>query len=205
MTFRSISLRATALFVLALAHPAMADERGTVTMVPADCVPYWRGADTATPEWNSVLSLAGCLQDASIEAIGDRDDLPAFIDRLASRLIPSLALYATAVQDGPDPVKLRAVYQIGLAEVSFIVRARRSIASPALRPRLEELLEPSAAIAILAFAAVVHVAAEDPSMASDPVTRFMVRDAYQRLEQMVEAWPEVTTDTIRLATPTLRR
>lgn len=178
-------LRIVVAMVLVLAQPAFAElGPGSVVMVPAECMPYWKPAPSASPDWDRMLSLAACIQDASFETIEDASELPAFIDRLADRLLPSLSLYTMAAQSGPGPVKLRAVYLIGMTELSLIQRARKSVHTPALRREVDELLEPSVVVALLAFASVVHVAAADPEMAPDAPSQYMVRHARELLEQM---------------------
>ncbi|MGE0395327.1 MAG: hypothetical protein AB7T06_01270 [Kofleriaceae bacterium] len=203
LTFRR--LRIAIALVLVLAQPALAElSPGGVVMVPSECLPYWNPPHSAATDWNRMLSLAACIQDTSVETIEDAAELPAFVDRLAERLLPSLSLYAMAAQSGPGPVKLRAVYQIGMAELSLIQRARQSVHTPALRRDLAELLEPSAIVAMLAFAAVVHVATLDPAVAPDAPSKYMVRHARELLEQMAPDWGEVTTEGVRLAEPSTR-
>lgn len=185
-----------------LASPALADEAApTVVMIPANCLGYWVPQRALSTNWDRMLSLAACIQDTSVEAIDDAADLPGLVDRLGSRLLPSLSLYATAVQNGPGPVRLRAIYQIGMAEVSLMIRARASVRSPEQRARLVELLEPNAVVALLAFAAVVQVAHHDPTMAPDAVTRFMVSNSRELLEQLATDWGTVDFDGVQLASP----
>ena len=195
-------IRIALAFLVALVQPAFADIEApsTITMVPTECIAYWRAPGETATDWNRVLSFAACIQDASVEAVADAAMLPALVDRFAERLLPSLTLYASAAQNGPGPIKLRAVYQIGMAELDLMVRARLSI-TPALRPELEKLLAPSAAVALLSFSIIDQVVTEDPTLAPDGVTAYMVRRARELLVELRRAWPEIPVH-IQLATAT---
>lgn len=189
-------------FLVAIAEPALADidAPSTLTLVPAPCLAYWRVPGATATDWNRVLSFAACIQDASVEAVDDAAQVPVLVDRFAERLLPSLTLYASAAQNGPGPIKIRAVYQIGMAEMSLMIRARLSI-TPALRPELEKVLVPSAAVALLSFSIIDQVVTEDPTLAPDAVTAYMVRNARELLVQLRRDWPEIPLQ-IQLATST---
>ena len=163
------------------------------TVVPAECEPYATiPADAGdVMGWNHLLSLATCLQDASIVRVERPDELPELVDVLSSALAPSLRVDLYALEYGTDAVKIRAAYQIGMAHVALITRARSSLVAPDavrssetsaaayldLHAQLESLLEPARRTARIAFAAIDHAAAENPDVMNDPVTANMVRSA----------------------------
>ena len=171
---------------LALASPrtAAAQEPGELQLVviPSECTPYLvvPGGARTPMYWNQLLSFAACIQDASIAQIETGADLRAALEELESRLIPSLELYVKAADGGPGDVQLRAAYQVAMTYVALMVRARASIAQvPRLRTRLESELEPVKRAALAVFELVDRVAGEDPAIARDPVTAYMVRSARQ--------------------------
>jgi hypothetical protein len=173
----------------------------SVEMIPVECRTYaWIPADARDDvlAWNQLLSLATCLQDGSIATVTDPDQLEAMVDHDTRALEVPMMIYAGAIEHGPPSVQLRAVYQIAMAQVSLIARARSSIVAPddlatnpeaALRYRelhaqLEPLLDRPLRLAWVAFAAIDQVATRDPTIATDPVTKNMVRSARAMLEVM---------------------
>lgn len=178
-------------------------------LLPPECMPY-----SAAPvdiesvaTWNQVLSFAACVQDVSMESIDDPDQLPALMAGFELALVPTVALYVSALQYGPAAIQLRAAFQIGMVHVAMITRARASLAGSLdrstnraaaaryreLQQRLEPLLEDSARLAWALFAMIDRVAADDPSVASDEVTRNMVR-ASRELERTLR-WSVATPET----------
>lgn len=202
--------------VLGAAGLASADERnpvGTtsnagsshevfaVETIPVECRIYtWIPEDARDDvlAWNELLSLAACLQDGSISTVTDPDQLEAMVDQYTRALEIPMMVYTGAIEQDSRSVQLRAAYQIAMAHVSLIVRARSSIVGPddlatnpeaALRYRelhaqLEPLLARSVRIARVALAAIDRAATRDPTIATDPVTKSMVRSARAILEAM---------------------
>ena len=169
--------------------------------LPMECRRYaWVPADARDDAlaWNQLLSLAACLQDASITPIADPDELPAVFDAYTRALEVPMMIYLSAVESAPGPIQLRAAYQIAMLHVTLIVRMRRSIVAPAdvttdpdairrdreLHADVEELLAPSARIAWRSFALIDRAVDEDPTFAPDPVTQNMVRSARAMLQIM---------------------
>jgi hypothetical protein len=191
---------------VALAFPALAraDEGSgaQVVLVSADCGQFWSypGGDDSPAAWDAVISLASCIQDRRVRVVAGADDLGALVAELREALAPSLELYATAIADGPAPVKLRAAYHVGLAQVAMMTRARTSLASSDLRTSLEPLLEPHAELAYYIFTTIHRAAADDPSLARDVVTQYMVRSAGQLAGALRHRWRTPPGDDVpRLA------
>lgn len=163
------------------------------TVVSDDCQAYATiPADAGDVlGWNHLLSLATCLQVASIPRAPASEDLAALVANLDNALAPSATLNLYAIQYGPATVKLRAAYQIGMAYVALMTRARITLVAPPeaavdaaaakryveRHAELEVRLESARHAARLAFAAIDQVAAEAPRIARDPVTAGMVRSA----------------------------
>jgi hypothetical protein len=166
------------------------------TEIPERCtayVPTEQDADVVV--WNKALSFAGCVQDATVFEISDADELRPMLVEMTRVLAPTLALYLSIIQYGPEPVQVRAAYQIGMMYIGLVTRARSSIVladdwatdSKAARDyrelhdSLEPLLQPSIHTARLVFGMIDRVATENPSIAPDPVTKQMVRSARSML------------------------
>jgi len=186
--------------VAAADDPEDAEDSYAVAAIPAECLPFLAIGDGASAEraWGALLSMAACVQDASVAEVRDPAELAAMVATFARRLQPAMVLYLQAVQRAPEPYPLRAVYQIGLAHVALMVRARSSIVVSAdlrpnrrdrkLRADLESLLAPAAKVAWVAFAAIDQAVAEDPELAPDVVTANMVRDARVQLRLLAHDW-----------------
>lgn len=174
-----------------LALPLLA---GAVTTVPDECRTYTsRLADDREHAfaWNQLLSLAACIQDASIARVDDESELAPMLDGLVTELETSVMVYVAAMESGPRPVQLRAAYQLAMLCVNTMVRARSAIVAPpdlhanpaaearfhALHAELEAQLEPLARSARRAFLLIDRQATRDPSVAPDAVTRHMVASA----------------------------
>lgn len=189
-----------------LSRAALADDdrRMRYEMVPDECMPFWliSGGPDSPMAWNQALSFGACIQDASVERISRLDELAGLADRLQDALDPALHIYSQMLVRGPGPVKLRAAFQIGMAEVSLMTRARSSIVPPAdlatssaamtrygkLHEALEGQLREQARLAWIAFTIVERAAADDPAMAPDEVTRNMVRAARVMARQLAKSW-----------------
>jgi hypothetical protein len=186
-------MRAILVTLLGIVHIARAEPAMTLRDVPDACRAFTRAPADPRAAWNQVLSLAGCTADNSTVTIIDPDDLPVALDTLASRLEPSLAIYVWAVQNAPDPIKIRAAYQIGLSEVALAVRARRSIVLPpnvtaerfaVLHARIEPMIANAIAVGAAAFSVIDDIAQRNPELIDDPVLRFVVADARRQLRDM---------------------
>ncbi|HSD90332.1 MAG TPA: hypothetical protein VLB44_22540 [Kofleriaceae bacterium] len=164
----------------------------TATEIPDKCkvyVPTEKDADVVI--WSKALSFAGCVQDATVFEVSDPDELRPMLLELTRALAPTLALYLSIIQYGPEPVQVRAAYQIGMMYVALVTRARSSIvladgemSDPEavreyrdLHDSLEPMLQRPIHTARLVFIMVDRVARENPSIAPDPVTKQMVRSA----------------------------
>jgi len=162
------------------------------TEIPAECtvyVPTEQDADVVI--WNKALSFAGCVQDSTVFEVSDADELRPMLVELTRALAPTLALYLSIIQYGPEPVQLRAAYQIGMMYIALVTRARSSIVladdwmtDPTamreyreLHDSLEPMLKPALHTARIVFGTIDRVATENPSIASDPVTKQMLRSA----------------------------
>lgn len=179
-------------------------------VVPARCARYVIVPEDAAEDsmlaWNQGLSLAGCAQDSSIPTVRDADSLAAMIAEMKQRATPSVLIYLDVLQHAPAEAQLRAAYQIGLVEVSLVVRARTAIAQAddargELHARLEPMLEPAQQIARLCFYAIVRAAAEDPTVISNEVDRGIVATSRELLRQLGMPKTEQEDVTPRLASP----
>jgi len=183
------------LLVLALltaAAPVFADDH-VIDVDDERCAAYVPNElDESMRAWDQVLSFAACIQDSTVAKIGEDEDPSVTVAMLAHRLSPAIALYFASIQHGPSWVQLRAAYEIGLAHVTLVTRARASLPSSASveqRERLEAAVAQYAETAWMVFAAIDRAARQDPAMAPDPVTRFMVLDARRMLGVLAEHAP----------------
>jgi hypothetical protein len=188
----------------AIAEP-MGEDRDP--SMPAECriFGYVPGGNSSPAGWNQVLSLAACVQDSGREDFDDPDDAAGYVARLRDKLAPVIVLYLAAVESGPGPIQVRAVYQLGMAHLALMVRARSSIVTPpnpggssraalhyrALHNALEPNLERTAAIALVSFLAVDQAATVDPSLEADAVTSYVVRDARAQAILLRKSWPDI--------------
>jgi hypothetical protein len=168
------------------AVPARADvsDIPQLVVIPSDCVPFLQtsGGRESTGWWRHLLSLAACMQDATIGRIDSPAQLAPVVEELKGALVPSLRVYLFILEAGPDSLRLHALYQIGLAQVSLLVRARSSIVGSSdryreLHAQLEPMLEEISYIAWLSFASVVRTARENPSLVDDQIARNLVNHA----------------------------
>jgi hypothetical protein len=195
----------TVLVLLVAAAPAFADDDDDVLdFSDQRCAAYVPAKlDQSTRAWNQVLSFAGCMQDNAIARFDTGDDLADGVATLAKQLAPAMALYFAAIQHGPSWVQLRAAYEIGMAHVALVTRARSSIPVPAdlrtnpaaarryreLHDRLEPAIEQYDQTAWLVFSAIDRAAKSDPRLASDPVTRYMVATSRRMLVVLADHAP----------------
>ena len=196
---RRIGLVACAL--VCVSGSARADESRRFVITPVECASYYELRGHSPQDWNSWLSFAACAQDASVGEIAAVDQLPGLVEDLQASLVPTLELYLAAVQRGPGPVKIRASFQMAMAQVALITRARSSIKAPArwtdsratvrferLHAELEPLLEESALLAWRLMWAIDRTVTETPALAPDPVTRHMARMARDIAAELGESW-----------------
>ncbi len=174
LTLRIITLALHALFGSGAGAPLAVHD------LPEQCRPF-----AATPAdvrddtfgWNQLLSLASCLQDNTIIPITDEDEVELIVDRYHALLYVPMLIYVGVLENAPGPVQLHAAYHVGMAYLTMVIRARRSVTSPALRAKLEPLVEPELRLAAVTFAVIDRVADEDPSLVADEVARNEVRSA----------------------------
>jgi hypothetical protein len=188
-----ICMMTTLCVLLASTPPALADDYDAdlqFQVVPGECMQFRSlpGSPSSPLYWDVMLSYAACIQDRSIHRIDQAEELETFVEQLHTALGPSLQYYAIAIEDGPTPIKLRAAYAIAVAQVALMTRARASLAAPQLRDRLEQLLEPHAQLAHLLFTAIYQEAAENPALAPDPVTRYVVRSSRTFAIELRKRW-----------------
>lgn len=178
-------------FVLAAA-PAFADE-SVIDVEDQRCAAYVPAElDESMRAWDQVLSFAACIQDSSVGRIGEDEDPSVTVATLVHKLSPAMALYFASIQHGPSWVQVRAAYEIGLAHVALLTRARASLPSSAgaeQRERLEAAVARYAETAWMVFAAIDRAARQDTAMATDPVTRYMVSDSRHMLDVLSEHAP----------------
>jgi hypothetical protein len=185
--------------ILAFAPAAIADEAAApsqIIVIPVECMEFWRipGGSSSPVAWDALLSFAACIQDTTINHVDRADQLEALVEQLQAGLEPSLQFYGAALSEGPGPTKLRAAYFAALGQIALITRARASISSPALRERLDALLEPHAKLAYTMFTSIGRTVADDPRLAPDAVSRYMVRSSRNLADSLCNSWPvEVTT------------
>lgn len=162
-----------------------------VDVLSAECLQYAPPSQLGHPlYWDLRLSLAACVQDASVLPIDSPLDVEPMISELTLRLGPAMMVWRDALDRGPPVVQLRAAFHIGLATVAMMTRARRALGAPpqfskvdaaererVLRVRLEPYLTPSKQVAFAAFSLIDSIAREAPEFELDPVHRSMVRAA----------------------------
>lgn len=178
LTLRIITLALRALFA------SGADVPLAVGDLPEACRPF-----AATPAdvrddtfgWNQLLSLASCLQDTTLTYATTEDEVELMVDRYHEALYAPMLIYVGVLENAPGPVQLHAAYHVGTTYLNMAVRARRSVTSPALRAKLEPLLQPSLQLAAVTFGVIDRVADEDPSLVVDEVGRNEVRAAREYL------------------------
>lgn len=179
-------MRAVISVVACLAATATARAEADVpaSEIPPECIAYVSADGSEEALWGQVLSLAACVQDATVASITTSEQLRPTLESLAQALGPSTMLYVYAVENGPESVQLRATYQIGMAFVGLAIRARASIRFPPLRAELEPLLEPVTRTARIAFTLIDRAVRNDPTLESDVVASYMIRDARLKLAQL---------------------
>jgi hypothetical protein len=185
---------------LAAAAPADLQARcATFTEVPADARDDVLG-------WNQALSLAACVQDNAIPEITSEDDFEDLVATMFQRLQPVVVIYATALREGPEEIRMRAAYQMGMLFVTTATRARSSIrVAPgpdairrnlALHGKLEPLLAPVIRTAQTIFEAIDEEAKNSPGLESDPVIGGMIRTARAMRGSTCEPAQDLEPDTL---------
>lgn len=163
-----------------------------LVVIRAECLPYFTlpTEQMSIAAWNDALSFAACAQDASTYRVTSTDDLSELVGRMQEALTPSLEIYADAIQRAPGAYKLRAAFQIGMAELGLVTRARASIppGHAAVHAALEPLLRPQAKLAWLSFSVVANAASDDPSLVPDAVTQYMARTAREHARLLGTSW-----------------
>lgn len=201
LTRRDAAMALVACALVWVSGTASANEARRFVITPVECAPYYELRGHSPQDWNGWLSFAACAQDASVSEIDDVAQLPGLVEDLQASLVPTLELYLAAVQRGPGPVKIRASFQMAMAQVALITRARSSIKVPALwtdphaavrferlHAELEPLLEESALLAWRLMWAIDRIVTETPALAPDPVTRHMARMARELAAELGESW-----------------
>jgi hypothetical protein len=135
------------------------------------------------------LSFAACLLDTSVARIDEPKALPGMVEELTNMSSPAMMVYLVALEHAPPALQLRVAYQLGVANVALLTRARSSIAAPKpelaahpryskLRGMLEPLLVPVSRRAAASFVLVDKIARDMPELADDPVAAYMIRSAH---------------------------
>ena len=186
------------------AAPSEPDERDDdepVILIPAECMQYRTAAETGAGDamWTSMLSLAGCVQDASLYRVGDVELVPVMVDEMETAVAPSFRVYLGVLEHAPEHLRLRAAYALALGEVALMTRARTSLQEPALRANLEQLLDPHAQLAFVVFSAIDEVARDAPESVTDPVDREIIRSSRQHAAALRGRWPERTAEALSSA------
>lgn len=175
------------------AAPAFADDDDVIDVDDQRCAAYVPAElDESMRAWDQVLSFTACIQDSSVGRIAEDEDPSVTVAFLAHKLSPAMALYYASIQNGPSWVQVRAAYEIGLAHVTLVVRARASLnpgASAEQHARLEAAVARYAQTAWMVFAAIDRAAHQDTTLSSDPVTRYMVESSRQMLDVLSEHAP----------------
>lgn len=176
-----------------VAAPAFADDEDVIDVEDQRCAAYVpKELDESMRAWDQVLSFAACIQDSTVGHIAEDEDPSVTVALLAHKLSPAMALYFASIQHGPSWVQVRAAYEIGMAHVALVTRARASLPSSASveqRERLEAAVARYGETAWMVFAAIDRAARQDPAMSADPVTRYMVSDAHRMLDVLGEHAP----------------
>jgi hypothetical protein len=181
---------------LSLIGVARADESREppgFVVIPPDCLQFWSmpGGIDSPASWNQVLSFGACIQDATVMHVDRVDQLADMVNELDLSLAPAIEIYASAVEQGPEHVQVRAALQIAMAEVAMIVRARSSIAAPSnpaidrpaaaryreLHARLEPMLARTARLTCFLIARIDQEVTREPSLAADAVTQGILASA----------------------------
>lgn len=208
-----MSFLRTALAVVSLAAPlARADVPApqhvepvaAYGVLPTACRPFtvrYADARDETFRWNQRLSLAGCLQDASMATVANADELAALLDELNERLVPAMLVDLEVLEHAPTAVQAGAAFEVAMANVSLIVRMRASIVRPdsPLHATVEDLLDHAKRTAWLSFALIDRAATAFPSIAADPVGAYEVRYARSYLAELprppaLEVHPALSLD-----------
>ncbi len=166
-----------------------AQERATVSPACKQFFDVPAGSTSDLLRWDQRLSLAGCRPLVAPAAVSDPAKFPALITALETSAAPSLAAYRDAIDRGPAEIKIAAAYDLGMAYVNLMVRARNAVRVAdtggmyggttygnrgqtyldrlhALHATLEQLLSGERAAALAAFDDVARLADENPAAAT---------------------------------------
>jgi hypothetical protein len=157
--------------------------------VPAACRPFTTRVPDARDDtfaWNQQLSLAACVQDTSKATVSDAEQADALFQELGSRLMPTMRFDIDVLRHAPLPFRIRAAYQLAMANVSLVVRMRSAVADPGspLHAYVESLVDAPQRTAWLAAALIVQTASRTPELVADPVTAYQVQAAGALLEHV---------------------
>jgi hypothetical protein len=168
--------------------------------VPFECIQFLLapGGSVSPLAWDAHLSFAACIQDASVYRVDRADEIEPLVEHLQTAMDPALQFYVAAIERGPGPTRVRAAYYIALGQVALITRARVSVISPPLREPLEAALEPHAKLAYMICIGIERAVANDPDLAPDVVTRYMVRSAHELAAALRQRWRIPGSDDKRL-------
>jgi len=180
----------------ALAEPERAPHELVVfdpSVTPDECHVYAAIPEDARDPMafasQQALSFAACLLDTSTTfRIDEPKGLPRLVEELTNMSAPAMMVYLVALEHAPPSLQLRVAYQLGVANVALLTRARSSIAAPKpelaaharyskLRGMLEPLLVPVSRRAAASFVLVDKIARDMPELADDPVAAYMIRSA----------------------------
>jgi hypothetical protein len=179
----------------ALAEPERAPHELVVfdpSVTPDECHAYAAIPEDARDPMafasQQALSFAACLLDTSVTRTDEPKALPGMVEELTNTSAPAMMVYLVALEHAPPSLQLRVAYQLGVANVALLTRARSSIAAPKpelaaharyskLRGMLEPLLVPVSRRAAASFVLVDKIARDMPELADDPVAAYMIRSA----------------------------
>jgi hypothetical protein len=153
--------------------------------VSADC----GRPEAALRSWDDALSFAGCIEDNSVPTVTRADEVAPMVEAMMRGLAPTILIDLDALQHGSGRIQLRAAYQVALAHVALITRARRAIGGdPALRDVLEPELERARQTAWIAAIVIERAIEREPTLASDEVGRNIARVAHVLAIQLDGQW-----------------
>lgn len=134
--------------------------------------------------WDQALSFAACVQDGAIPPrVTSADELEPMLDAMSRRLALSILIDLEALRNAPARIQLRAAYQVALAYVSLVTRARMAT-PPELRDELESLLVRPLTTAWLACMVIDRAVAHEPQLAADDVGRHIASSAHAIAAQL---------------------
>jgi hypothetical protein len=152
--------------------------------IPSACTQFWPADDE--PGWDGSLSFTACMQDATVPLIESPEQAAPVVAELVQRIAPAMRMYLLGLARGPQELQLRAAFQLGLAHVALITRARSAVPRPpdlgdeaaarnyaATHAAVEHELEPFAQSAWLIFAAIDRATLLDRGLVVTEVDRLI--------------------------------